>query len=94
MSKTREIEFWVEPEDIENLTMRMDASSVLRLYTHKDAVSKNGQLVKLLQPIPEKKVEITESQFDEAWKHITETYSIGIGQHERIKQVLGFGDAK
>lgn len=73
--RTREIEFWVEPEDIDKLTTKYDSTSVLRLYVHRDSVSKNGQLIKLIQPIPEKKIEISESEFDEFVKDIGNPYS-------------------
>ncbi len=63
--KTKEIEFWVEPDDIEKLTNTIEGSNVLRLYVRKDAVSKNGQMVKLIQEIPEKSITITEREYFE-----------------------------
>ena len=88
MSRTRELEFWIEPDDIEALTMKADNSSVLRLYARQDSVSKNGQMVKLIQTLPERKVTIPESEFEQIWSH-TRTYE----EFKKYKDAL-FKDAE
>jgi uncharacterized DUF497 family protein len=87
MSKTREIYVWV-PREIK-------ISREFAYYPMKENIDKHGEAfykAKLIIELPEKKIEITESEFDEARMRalgLTTTEAISNASF-RIKKELGF----
>jgi hypothetical protein len=63
----REIECWIEPEDVASFG-RGHHDNTLRTYRNNHQVSSAGIKAKLIIE-EDRKVTISESEFDEAWKN-------------------------
>lgn len=83
--RTKEIEVWIEPNQIAGL--EPDYTDTITTYTKK--CGEPQYRAKLIIKMPERKVEITESQFDEAWDGGYGCTYEGLKRH--LKKVL-FGE--
>lgn len=87
--KTKEIEVWVYENDLEKAQKNGTKGVYFTLEYPDDSSFKKA---KLIIDLPEKKIEITESQFDEAWRLSATAVNSTVHQsYLNLKQKL-FGD--
>lgn len=88
-TKTKEVEVWVETEDINKFINSGNKDCRLEVYKNKDQTSSYRVKVALL--LPERKIEISESAFDEAVSEFMLGWGEGVAK--RIKEKL-FGEGE
>ena len=81
--KTKTIDVWVS-----NIVYDRQPSKTLRSIGFEYSINRPIK-AKLLLPIPEKKITITESEFDKAWAKVPHLQT---GAITSLKNILGFGD--
>lgn len=85
MNRTKEIDVWVNGSEIKKL--QPDCTDSFTVYT-KDCFSPSIK-AKLIIELPERKVEITESMFDEAWEKFRSQGSADFYREEIKKKLFG-----